>query len=104
MLTEQGKAWFYKPNFGNGRFGTIENVALKPSISELNRGRQQLLDLGGDGNLDLVEFDAQAPGFYERTIDEGWRGFSVCASLPNCNWNDPNLRFIDVTGDGPRSF
>ena len=27
VLTEQGDAWFYKPNLGKGRFGAVETVA-----------------------------------------------------------------------------
>ena len=54
ILTEQGNAWFYKPNLGGGRFGPIERVAFKPSLSDLNGVEQRLMDLAGDGQLDLV--------------------------------------------------
>ena len=56
VFSEQADAWFYKPNLGEGQFGPIECVSPRPSLAALNRGRQQLLDLAGDGNLDLVEF------------------------------------------------
>ena len=32
--------------------------------------------------------------------DEGWEPFTPFASLPGFDWNDPNLRFVDLTGDG----
>lgn len=54
VLTEQADAWYYKRNLGNGTFGPIERVALKPSLAALSAGRQQLLDLAGEGRLDLV--------------------------------------------------
>jgi RHS repeat-associated protein len=63
-------------------------------------GRQQLLDLSGDGQLDLVNFSGVAPGFFERTDDEDWNAFSSFSSLPNISWSDPNLRFTDLDGDG----
>ncbi|MFZ0420269.1 MAG: SpvB/TcaC N-terminal domain-containing protein, partial [Candidatus Sulfotelmatobacter sp.] len=100
VLTEQGTGWFYKPNAGHGRFGTTELVAGKPSLAALSRGQQQLLDIAGDGTLNLVEFDNAAPGFYERTLSEGWGDFRTFRSLPVLNWKDPNLKFVDVTGDG----
>jgi RHS repeat-associated protein len=100
MLTEQGTGWYYKPNAGHGRFGAIELVARKPSIAELSRGQQQLLDIAGDGALNLVQFEPTAPGFYERTLSEGWGNFRTFRSLPVLNWKDPNLKFVDVTGDG----
>jgi len=100
VLTEQGDAWFYKPNLGNGRFGAVETVIARPSIAALTGGRQQLLDLAGDGNLDLVDLSPPAPGFHERTLDAGWKGFRAFRSVPVRDWSDPNLRFVDLTGDG----
>ena len=100
VLTEQADTWFYKPNLGDGKFGPLETVALKPSLAALTGGRQQLLDLAGDGRLDLVELSGPVSGFYERTEDQGWEQFRNFVSLPNIPWNDPNLRFVDLTGDG----
>lgn len=113
ILTEQAGTWFYKrnlspykdPNEGStetppARFGPIELVARRPSLAALGAGRQQLLDLAGDGNLDLVEFETPAPGFFERTIDKDWEPFAPFRSLPDLDWDDPNLKFVDLTGDG----
>jgi RHS repeat-associated protein len=100
ILTEQSDAWFYKPNLGGGRFGPMEKVALKPSLAALSSGRQQLMDLAGDGQLDLVELSSPVPGFYERTHDQRWNSFKPFAFWPNVPSNDPNLRFVDLTCDG----
>ncbi len=104
VLTEQGTGWYYKHNLGKGRFGETELVSRKPSTGRLSSGKQQLLDVAGDGCLDLVELSADAAGFYERTSDEsrkeGWGRFRVFQSFPVLDWNDPNLRFVDLTGDG----
>jgi RHS repeat-associated protein len=100
MLTNQADAWFYKPNLGDGRFGPLEVVAFKPSLANLGSGGQQLIDLAGNGQLDVVSFAGPSPGFYERTQDENWTSFRTFRSLPNIRWNDPNLRFVDLTGDG----
>lgn len=100
ILTEQADAWFYKPNLGGGRFGPIETVAAKPSLAALASGRQQLLDLAGDGQLDLVALAEPTPGFYERTSDEDWAPFRPFRQLPDVSWDDPNLRFVDLDGDG----
>ena len=75
-------------------------MARKPSLAALNRGQQQLLDIAGDGTLNLVQFEPAAPGFYERALSEGWGSFRTFRSLPVLNWKDPNLKFVDVTGDG----
>jgi hypothetical protein len=113
ILTEQTAGWFYKRNLSpinvqhkNGLetvatyFGPIELVAEKPSLGALSRRRQQFLDLAGDGQLDLVDLEAPTPGFYERTDDERWKTFTPFVSLPILNWNSPDLKFVDLTGDG----
>ncbi len=100
VLTEQGGHWYYKRNRGNGEFDPIARVAEKPSFAELGSGRQQLMDLGGDGALDIVDFSGAVAGVQERTDDESWHPFTPFASLPRIDWTDANLRFIDLTGDG----
>ncbi|HKO95844.1 MAG TPA: SpvB/TcaC N-terminal domain-containing protein [Pyrinomonadaceae bacterium] len=113
ILTEQAGGWFYKRNLSpvntheeNGEtkvtahFGALEQVALLPSLAAISDGGQQLLDLAGDGQLDLVQLDGPTPGFYERTQDEEWESFKSFKALPNLDWSDPNLKFIDLTGDG----
>jgi RHS repeat-associated protein len=100
ILTEQADTWFYKPNQGGGKFGALQMLAEKPSLSNLSSGRQQFIDLAGDGQLDLVELSGTVPGFYERTNDKHWKQFTPFISLPNIDWNDPNLKFVDLTGDG----
>ena len=112
ILTEQGGAWFYKRNLSalpvselhdkpqySVRFAPVECLSTMPSPAKLSSG-QQLLDLAGDGQLDVVEFDGPVPGFFERTTDEEWETFRSFASLPNVAWKDPNLKFVDLTGDG----
>ena len=112
-LTEQAGAWFYKRNVSalpvegeNGalvvraRFEPLERVAPLPSATGLLAGRQQFLDLAGDGQVDVAELESPTPGYYERTSDEGWEPFIPFVSLPNLSWKDPNLRFVDLTGDG----
>ncbi len=45
-------------------------------------GDQQLLDLAGDGQTDVVEFDGASPGFFERTPDEEWDTLPHLALCP----------------------
>lgn len=100
VLTEQAGTWFYKPNLGEGKLGELRVIKEEPSLAALNSGRQQLIDLAGDGQLDLVELSGPVPGFYERAEDQSWKQFVPFELLPNVNWNDPNLKFLDLTGDG----
>jgi len=98
VLTDAGGAWRYKPNLGDGRFGAMRLTGPQPSTAALGSG-QQLLDLAGDGPLDLVSFSGPTPGFFKR-IAGTWDRFRPFRSLPQIAWDDPSLRMIDLTGDG----
>jgi len=39
-------------------------------------------------------------GFYERTEDAGWASFQPFVSWPDLDTHDPDLKFVDLTGDG----
>lgn len=113
ILTEQGSAWFYKrnssasnlvPNPADGdqvaaRFDPVEIIARTPAVG-LKGPRTQLLDLAGDGQVDLVQVGGAMPGFYERTVDADWSPFRPFTSIPTLDTGDPDLRFIDLNGDG----
>jgi len=100
VLTEQDRSWFYKPNLGGGHFGATEPVSVRPALATLSDGAHHLMDVAGDGNLDFVDFSSSSPGFYERNTEGGWEGLRAFRSIPVLNWSDPNVRFVDVTGDG----
>jgi RHS repeat-associated protein len=111
ILTEQAGSWFYKRNLSPisqrlqgatkaevASFAPLEMVASRPNVS-LAAGAQ-ILDLAGDGLPDVVSFSGPAPGLYGHDEAEGWQPWRPFRQLPNVNFNDSNLRFIDLDGDG----
>ena len=58
------------------------------------------MDLSGGGRLDVVDFSRPNPGFFKRTEDENWEPFERFEAWPDLDWSEPNLRFVDLTGDG----
>lgn len=99
VLSEEGASWSYKRNLGNARLGPSERVSPLPAIANLAGGGQQLLDLAGDGRNYLVQFGGDLTGYQMRDRG-GWGPFTPFAALPTIAWSDPNLRFIDLNGDG----
>jgi RHS repeat-associated protein len=113
VLSEQVDGWYYKRNVSpinivkeNGEDKTVASfeplvqVSAHPSIAERTDSRHQFLDLAGDGQLDLVQFEQPVSGFFERMHEKYWDSFVPFESVPNLAWNDPNLKFIDLSGDG----
>jgi len=112
ILTEQAGAWFYKRNLspinprpGNhsaqteAKFAPVEVVAVKPNLA-LAGGQAQFMDLAGDGQPDLVVLDDPMAGLYEHDGAEGWQPFRPFTARLNRNMRDPNLKFVDLDGDG----
>ncbi|HEV8483197.1 MAG TPA: SpvB/TcaC N-terminal domain-containing protein, partial [Blastocatellia bacterium] len=111
ILTEQADGWYYKRNlsannlvfeYGDqhtvAHLGPTEVVVRKPAIGLAGGG--QFLDLASDGQVDLVQMEGSLRGFYERTDDANWSPFQPFASWPDLNTHDPDLKFVDLTGDG----
>lgn len=113
ILSAQNGGWSYKRNLSplnqvtlasgervaRAKFGPVEEIPSLPVPADLSGG-QQLLDITGEGRLDLVNFSASVPGFFARTADNDWEPLQAFKSLPNVNWSEPNLKFVDLTGDG----
>lgn len=111
ILSEQAGAWFYKRNlssipnkrpdgseFVKAKFAPLETVALKPNVTL--SGGAGFMDLAGDGQPDVVVMDGPTPGLYEHDGAEGWQPFRPFSSRLNCDLRDPNLKFVDLDGDG----
>jgi RHS repeat-associated protein len=112
ILARQGGGWYYKHNLGDGRFAPAWMLATQPAPAGAG-SQQRLLDLAGDGHLDLAELGGPMPGCYQRAGylqasgddwqragGDGWQPFRPFRSRPNISWDDPNLRMLDVDGDG----
>jgi RHS repeat-associated protein len=111
ILTEQAGSWFYKRNLSpipeiqpdgrersRARFAPQETVAHKPNAAL--GGDAQFMDLAGDGQPDVVLMEGPTPGLYEHDEAEGWQRFRPFTKPLNLNFNDPNLKLIDLDGDG----
>jgi hypothetical protein len=113
ILAAYDDVWYYKRNLSpmtqtfvgdqptiSATFETLTEVAKLPGFAQARAARHQFLDLGGDGQQDCVVPERPNPGFYKRTEDQDWQNFLPLTSIPNVDWNDPNLRFVDLNGDG----
>jgi RHS repeat-associated protein len=104
ILTRDRGAWYYQHNVSawnpNGdtataRFEPVAVVATTPST-----GAATLTDLNGTGNLCAVDFAQPSPGWFEYDADIGWSPLRLLCSTANIDFDDPNLRFVDLNGDG----
>ena len=112
VLLEHDNGWYYKRNLSplsfesgganptaSARFETLTRVAQLPGFAR-GGAPHRFIDLAGDGQLDCVVLEHPGAGFYERTQDESWDVFQPLASALDIDWGDPELRLLDLTGDG----
>lgn len=58
-----------------------------------------LMDVTGNGQLDLVISGAGAKGYYEINADDGWQNFQPFQSFPS-DYHQANQQLADLTGQG----
>ena len=98
VLSRRNDAWSFCRNFG-GKFGVAEPLPMAPVGFDAPSGGR-FLDLAGDAKLDYAHFSEGQAGFFERSEESEWQAFKPLKSPPAFDVDDPNLRFIDLDGDG----
>lgn len=116
VLIEDPNAWYFKRNLGDenyykdlsasetpepeARLAPKQTLTQHPSLATLGNGASQISDIDGNGTQDLVIKTPEIQGYYAQDIRGQWSNFKAFESHPNINWNDPNLRVMDIDGDG----
>ncbi len=111
ILAEQAGTWYYKRNWSpiptklmdgsdvvKAKMAPLETVDLKPNVALT--GGAEFMDLAGDGQPDVVAMEGPTRGLYEHDESEGWQPFRPFTSRLNRDTRDPNVRFVDLDGDG----
>ena len=62
----------------------------------------QLIDADGDGRADLLVASGTQSGYFPMTFAGGWsrRSFQPYRQAPSVGVDDPNVKLIDLDGDG----
>ena len=81
------------------RYGPLREPRTFPIVRDVLSASNRLIDLTGDGQLDLVVTSPAGTGFYEAHADASWH---TSRMLPRCpvDFDDPDSQLLDVTGDG----
>jgi RHS repeat-associated protein len=92
----------YWRNRGNGQFDLMRTMATAPAGVRLGEPGVQLLDANGNGRADLMVIDGLRNGYYPLTFRGEWneRGFVRYRSAPTVNLDAPDVRLMDLDGDG----
>lgn len=115
VLYKASSSWWYAPNRWStsfdkksvdsddtregGRFPLPISLSGQPSTA-LNSPTARFVDLDGDGALDLLEHSSGTSLVYERDASQSWRPPRSLKRPPALPLDDPNVRMVDLNGDG----
>ena len=101
-LLELANVTRYWRNMGNGQFGLPRSFASAPAAFEIADPAVRLADADGDGRTDLLVTTDQIAGYFPLQFAGGWdrRFFQRYESSPPFDYADPELRLVDLNGDG----
>ncbi len=92
----------YWRNLGEGRFDCPQTFEGLPAGIRLGDQGTQLADCDGDGHIDLAVAERGLNGYFPLTVvrSDQVRTFVSYRVAPPFALNDPELRFLDLDGDG----
>lgn len=98
-FNEQVRYW---RNLGNGRFDLMRTMETAPAGVRLSEPGVQLLDANGNGRADLMVIEGLRNGYYPLAFNGEWneRGFVRYRSVPTVDLDAPDVRLLDLDGDG----
>jgi RHS repeat-associated protein len=90
----------YWRNLGSGLLDRPRTLTQIPAGIALGQPGVGFGDTGGDGQVDLLVHAGPLQGFFETTADGVWQTFKPYEIFPSFDLHDPNVRLVDLTGDG----
>jgi RHS repeat-associated protein len=100
-VVELGTSTRWWPNRGAGRFDLPRTMDEAPP-QRLGEPGVRFLDANGDGRADLLVTTATQAGYFPLTFGDSWsrRSFQPYHAAPSVDLTEPNVRLIDLDGDG----
>jgi len=107
ILYSDGKTTLYSEPTANEHEQDLAAVSYSapqtpktfPIERNVQGATQQLMDLTGDGQLELVVSRGSTNGYYEVNSDRSWKNFQTFPSFPS-DFSNPDNQLLDATGDG----
>ncbi len=105
ILYNDGTSVLYQEPLGvkagttQGEFEPFEVIPHFPISRETGGRTHTLIDVTGNGQLDLLESSPMQAGYYAQKPDGSWKDFQTLPGFPT-DFHDPLFKPVDVTGEG----
>ena len=92
----------YWRNLGNGKFDRPRDMKDAPAGLKLADPGVQMIDADGDGRIDLLVTTPGLSGYFPLRFGGLWdrKSFQRYDVAPSFNLEDPEVKLVDLTGDG----
>ncbi|RCJ42356.1 hypothetical protein A6770_35100 [Nostoc minutum NIES-26] len=92
----------YWRNLGNGKFDRPRAMKDAPAGLQLADPGVQMIDADGDGRIDLLVTKPGLSGYFPLRFGGLWdrKSFQRYEVAPSFNLEDPEVKLVDLTGDG----
>lgn len=100
VIQLNGSARRFWPNAGGGQWGPPASLRRLPASAALGKAAVAFADMNGDGAADLVSLEDRPFGYYRNEPGVGFTAKQRFRTAPSIDPRDPQVRFIDVDGDG----
>ena len=92
----------YWRNLGNGRFDMPRFMQDAPAGLALDDAGVQFIDANGDGRTDLLVTTPAMSGYFPLRFGGQWdrQSFQRFRQAPSFNLEDPEVKLVDLNGDG----
>lgn len=92
----------YWRNLGNGTFDLPRNMKDAPAGLQLADPGVQLIDADGNGRIDLLVTTGALSGYFPLRYNGVWdrHSFQRYPVAPSFNLEDPEVKLVDLDGDG----
>lgn len=92
----------YWRNLGNGEFGLPQQMHNAPGGLRLGDPGVQFIDANGDGRSDLLVTTGGLAGYFPLVFGGIWdsHSFKYYRQAPSFDLKDPEVRLVDLNGDG----
>ncbi len=101
LLEMNGTARYWR-NLGGGRFDAPRFMRDAPAGLALSDPAVQFVDANGDGRTDLLVTNDVMSGYFPLRFGGMWdsRSFQRYSKAPSFNLKDPEVKMVDLDGDG----
>jgi RHS repeat-associated protein len=115
LLRTDNEAWYYKANLGEKSWseldeptgerapelnlGSLTRMTNKPNVVNAKGSSFYLGDVDSDSEPEIVVHGSGIHGYY--SLEDGeWQNFRPFDMIPNIDLSHPDVKQIDLTGDG----